>query len=210
LFLLNPGANSACRATDNSTLRIHFAPGQGGGQHHRQPGDVGAAVMERRRSAYRRPLRRSLRRRGDAVPACRTTRNGAAMEGQDATDRRVAHRMPLPRDLGGDPGRGRVQIARPGRPQDHPIARQAVVGALVATAATHLSVRFSTRYFRTERCCRSATYSLVAEMISVIYFALSPHSCSARREASSTVIGRTNNRDSDRATISSTLNRRTD
>ena len=38
-------------------------------QHHRQPGDVGAAVVERRRAADRRALPRPLRRRGHARSA---------------------------------------------------------------------------------------------------------------------------------------------
>ena len=62
-------AGARARRPHHRVLRRHR-------QLHRQPGDVGTAVVERRRSPDRRALPRTVRRRGDAASASRRSSSG--------------------------------------------------------------------------------------------------------------------------------------
>jgi Asp-tRNA(Asn)/Glu-tRNA(Gln) amidotransferase A subunit family amidase len=76
--------NPATTVARHGTRRHHRRVPRRGRQHHRQPGDVGTPLVERRRPPHRGALPRPVRGRGDPVPAGHPTR-GRPTVGQSAT-----------------------------------------------------------------------------------------------------------------------------
>ena len=67
---------------------------------------------------------------------------------------------------------GRLQAARPARPQRRRRAAEVLVGSIAAAIAAYVSVRFLTRWFTTRTLMPFAAYSLVVGALLTLRFAL--------------------------------------
>ena len=72
----------------------------------------------------------------------------------------------------GHPRCGRVQAARPARPNGDGVIGQVLVGSLAAGIAAYLSVRFLTRYFTTRTLTPFAAYCLAVGGTLLVWFSL--------------------------------------